>query len=293
MMGPQQGRPTHIEVGWPSETLDQVLRQYYGYSLFDFALSLAIIFRRNPPFRPYNIWRLKQGSFELLEDCRDKTDRLKRTLDQVYRRLSSHLEDIGYWRYITDGIENPLFPSLFPAEHPPARQNGEIPEEEKMQITRKIYGLNRLEEIISSEVSHYETLLRLYSIRHQGRPALVKTIISSLWSYALRFRGRLNADAIPELLNWFLAKLRNTGYGRALERSVEEAYPTSEDMSRFRRGFGNELLEDFELIFHYNSPETPIVQILRDLSIRFDRDEPRFFRIQPSEDMTSLPIEFP
>jgi hypothetical protein len=293
MMNSRQGRPPHIEVEYPTEQLDRVLREYYRYSLSDFALSLAIVFRCNPPFRLYNIWRLKRGSFEILEDYREKTDRLKRTLDRIYQRLSSHLEDVGYWRSINDGVENQYFPSLFPAEHPQAGQNGEIPEEEKMHITKRIYGLDKLEETINSEVLHYEALLRLYSSGHPGRPALVKTIISAFWSYALKFRGRLNADAIPELLNWFLARLANTSYGRDLDRSIRDGYPTSEDMSRFRQHFGRGLLEDFELIFHCSSPEIPNVQSPWDLGIRFDRDEPRFFRIQPSEETAPLPIEFP
>ncbi len=292
-MSPRQGRPPHIESRWLPERLDQVLKEYYGYSLFDFALSLAIVFRRNPPFALFNIWRWKQGSFEMLEDYRDKTGRLKETINHILQRLSSHLEEVGYWHYLTDGEENQLFPPLFPIIHPHELQNGEIPDEEKMRITRSIYGLNGLEEIISSEVSHYESLLRLYSIGRPGRPALAKTIISSLWSYALKFHGRLNADAISELLNWFLARLMNTDYGIAFEASIRDGYPTSEDMSRFRGNFEAGLLEDFAQIFRNNFLLTPNVQSPRVLGIRFDRDEPRFFRTQLSEEATQLPIEFP
>jgi len=292
-MSPQNENLTHIEESWSQEELDSYLKRSYGYSLFDFALSLAVVFRRNPPFRLFNIWRLKRGTFDTLRDFQRKAAGLERLRASIIRRLSEHLEDVGYWGAITEGVENPLFPTALQTELGQTRLNGELTTEERQRITKRLYGLGRLDEAVDSELSHYESLFTLYASTHSGRPALVKTIISSFWSYVLRKRDRVDADAIVELLNWFLARIRDTAYGRAFYRSVRSGYPGSEEISRFKRRFRSQLREDLGQIFRYNLLENPDIQEPRVLRIRFDNDEPRFYKIQASEDTVSLPIIFP
>jgi hypothetical protein len=283
----------HIGEEWTEERLNESLVHNYGYDLFDFALSLGIVLRKKPPFRLFNIWRLKRDSFEQLDLFRYKVARLERIRDSIVQRLERHLDSLGYWRSVSEGTENQLFPSNFPIRWAEVSRGRPLSGNEKRRIVRRLYNLDQMLEVLESEIEHYRRIFRLLTIRHPGRQPLPKTIIFSLWSYVLR-RGRtIHLMTMVDLVNWFLARIGDTSYGRRFSASVRTDYPGSEEISRFKRNFARGLQEDLRELFHHNYRESPLTQKPRILQVRFERSEPKFYRIEANASEDVPLIVFP
>jgi hypothetical protein len=258
-----------IDFNWNPERLNSYLIQYYGYDLFDFAYSLAIVLRKSIPIDPLNIWLIKHQQIPYVRTCRGEIRRLRGIKDRIMRIISDlddHLDQMKYWDVLRGRIDGTFIPLYFPVERSRERIN-------RNNYIKRVYRLEDILQILTEEIGHYNEFLRLFR-ETSGRPIAPKTIITSFWSLIIRNRRGIELDRIHELLGWFYVRLEGTDYKEELRD-----LPGPEEISRFMRRFRNILNKDKSKIFVHNYHQSQHVDKLKVIQIRFERDEPKFFSV--------------
>lgn len=273
-----------IEFNWIPERLNNYLIQYYGYDLFDFAYSLAIVLSKSVPINPLNIWYIKHQQVPYIKTCREEIRRLRGIKQREMRIISdldNHLDQMKHWDVLGGRIVGTFIPQYFPKERTRERIN-------RNSYTKRVYRLEDIFHVLNKEIDHYNEFLQLFRVT-SGRPISPKTIIASLWSLIIRNRRGIDLARIHELLGWFYARLEGTEYeGELID------LPGSEEISRFMRRFRNILEEDKSKIFVHNYHQSQHIDKPKVIQIRFERDEPRFLSISTTQrnEIPSLIIFF-
>lgn len=279
-----------IGENWEITRLNEFLKSQYGFDLYDFSHSLAIVLRRRPSLRFWHIWAIKKESIPYFEQMDQELRRLRRLRDRIVRDLYNHLERIQYWDWISNRIDTPVCPLFHPRTIISQDLDREDMQEKRNKITEMLYKLD--ETIIAAEIDFFERYLSIYRYP-SGRPAVPKNIISSLWSMILRDSIRIHHKNITNLLNWFCNKLETTAYGRELRDSLEDGYSSEEEISRFKRRYGRYLEEDRKELFVFDYRTASGREKIYPFHIRFAEDEPKFYTLpEPSEGRTPS-IKFP
>jgi hypothetical protein len=251
-------REQQINTELSPQELNQVLIEAYHYDLYDFSHSLAIVLRKSPPLRLWNIWLIRKANIPDLNILVAENRRLKRIKRKLTSDLKEHLSELGR-------IENPLFPDEF---LPGASDFNNYAESRKDVAVQRIY---KLDETIINEIDALDRILSIFR-RTQGSPATAKNIIGSLWSLIMRDSRRIHIEEIENLIDWFFARLEATDYSDEINGS-----PSLADISRFLgRGLRSILEQDRKEIFSYNYSSSDQLGKFYPFQICFDKQEPKF-----------------
>jgi len=250
------------------QQLNRKLIRIYGYDLFDFTYSLAIVLSKKPPPRLWNIWLIRKFKIEDIEILKKELNRLKRIRNQLIKDLKKHL--IKMHR-----INNPLLPKEY---IPEARNIESTIDEIRNEDIIRIYKIN---ETIGIEINNIKTILNIFK-RTKGPPASVKNILGSLWSLVMRDETRIHIDIIADLMGWFYLRLQPTNYADELGAS-----PSLEEILRFMGRFGSMVEQDKSEIFYYNLKLERNINKIYPFQIIFDENGPRFLPRDIDENQVS------
>ena len=210
---------------------NKFLIQKYGFDLFDFAHSLAIVLRKEPTSKFWDIQLIRKQEVSDYEIVSDGVKRLKKlALD-----LNKH-------RLAMKKIKNPLLPK------------------------EKIY---EIEESIGGEINILKASLNAFK-KSKGAPAKPKNIIPSLWSLVMRDNGITHWKNIENLFDWFHERLEDVSYrnelvgfspGKEILRFVKKFRPFLEEAKKEVfyhncKEFPNQKkINAFQIRFEIYSPE--------------------------------------
>jgi len=261
-------RVERINDNLSSQQLNRKLIRIYGYDLFDFTYSLAIVLSKKPPPRLWNIWLIRKFKIEDFAILKKELLRLKRIRNQLIKDLKRHL--IKMHR-----INNPLLPK----EYIPVVRNIEstVAEIRNEDIIR-IY---KIDEAIGSEIKNITAILNIFK-RTKGPPASAKNILGSLWSQVVRDETSIHIDIIADLMDWFYLRLQPRNYADELVAS-----PSLEEISRFMTRFGSMVKKDRTEIFYYNLKSERNINKIYPIQIIFDENGPRFLPRDTNENNSS------
>jgi len=280
--------------------VNSILVNNYGYDLFDFAYSLAIAVCKEQPIKSWRFWPLlKKEAPDIFEQYRDDIKLLKEINEGLIRKLDKHLKNVQYWGLVKGSIKEPFCSPFFPVQKIPGELNNlnvkkrrrkkhKFTINKRREIIKELYKLN---ETINAEIDYYERYLSYYRNK-KGRPVFPKTIIASLWSLIMRDKNGIHYDRIAELLIWFSEKLKNADYGKEFSKSIKKNPPGEREITRFHNKFPNVLEEDSRDIFFHNYREFKKKQKVYSFRISFEKEKPKFFPIEPTEEQSIDLITF-
>jgi len=266
---------------WDIDRVNSFLIEEYGYDLFDFAYSIAIVFSKNLPIRFWNIWSIRNPQIPYIKICKEEIKTLegiKPKFKKIIWELDDHLEQLKYWDVRKGRIAGTFFPPFFPS----TRIKGKLDRE---NIVKSNYKLKNVLKTIEKEINYYNDYLRLDSAS-SGRPSMPKTIISSLWSLIMKDSKRIHLENINSLLYWFYMKLESTSYGKNLVNLLG-----LQEISRFRSKYEDFLEKDRKEIFSHNYIESsPNIKKPKAFQIRFEKEEPKFYDITFAQEDERQPL---
>jgi len=271
--------------------VNSILIKRYGYDLFDFAYSLAIAVCKKQPIKSWRFWPLlKKETPDKFVQYSDDIELLKEINEGLIRKLDKHLKNVQYWGLVKGNIKEPFCSPFFPVQKIRGKVNNlnvkkrrgkshKFTINKRREIIKELYKLN---ETIDAEIDYYEQYLSYYRNK-KGRPVFPKTIIASLWSLIMRDENGIHYNRIAGLLIWFSEKLKNTDYGKEFSESIKINPPKEREIARFHNNFPNVLEEDSRDIFFHNYRKFIKNQKVYSFRIRFEKEEPKFFPIEPTE----------
>ena len=258
---------------WDIDRVNSFLIKEYGYDLFDFAYSIAIVFRKNLSIQFWNIWLIRNPQIPYIKICKEEIKTLediKPKFEKIIWELDDHLKKLKYWDVLKGRIAGTFFPPFFPSK----RIKGIL---DKDKIVKRNYELENVFKTIDKEIDYYNDFLRFFSAS-SGRPSMPKTIISSLWSLIMKDSKRIHLENINSLLYWFYMKLESTFYGKNLVNPL-----ALQEISRFRSKYEDLLEKDIKEIFFYDYMECPNIEKPKAFQIRFEKEEPKFFEFTSTQ----------
>lgn len=245
-----------IDYDWPAGRLNRFLRKEYGYDLFDFAYSLAIVLAETVPLGRFHIWNLKKEDIRHYRTAKTELTRLKKLRLHVVKELSQHLT-------VLKAMGGSVFPrEILPGIHIRMADSPRALED----IINHAYGI---ESSLTTEINVLSAALGYFE-RSKGAPAKSSTLISCLWSFIIKGKRGAHLYNIENLLNWFYEKLDNTCYREEISTS-----PSVEEISRFKKRHGQEVEEDVKKIFVANYKMYSRRKQPFPFAVRFDKDTPR------------------
>ena len=272
-MGRHKPRYKEITEKQNIKEVNEILTHEYGYDIYDFALSIAVILSENPLLGFWNIWMIQNKGIPYLETCKEEIKSLKaiRTkLGKIVYELDDHLKKIHYWDVIKGRNQNAYHQDFFPIEE----INGIL---NKEHLTKKIYNLADTFRIIDEELDYFNNKIPPFKKR-VGPPALPKIIIPSFWSSIMNDSKGPHWRNIKVLFQWFYNKLKTTDYSKHIKEYPEEMRA----IYNFKRRFKSELEDDIKYFFLHNYHDykkSSDVLEQKTIQIRFKKKNPEFLHI--------------
>jgi hypothetical protein len=250
-------REDRIRSGLSPEALNKILIEDYHYDLFDFALSLASVLRKSPPYRIWNTWLIRKLNIQDYSILVRELDRLVKIKCRLTNDLKNHLAMLGR-------ITNPIFPKEITLGTAGFNRYNEAG---KSFIVDSVY---KIDDTLGNEIDILKRIKNIFR-RTKGSPAASRNVIAGLWSLVMRDTRRIHIEEIGNLIDWFYQKPEGTSYQEEINPP-----PSLADISRFiSRKFRPLLEEDCKEIFVIRYPirETFIKPYPFQVHFRFDEPE--------------------
>jgi len=197
--------------------LSEILVRQYGYDLYNFAVSLAIILSDFPIFGFWNIWKIKNTEIPGISSVKKESKRLsdiRRRFLKLTESLKEHLREFPQWHEIKkESIDESLRQLILNKEFSNLQNEDEI--------TRKLYKLEDTLKIIDEEISYLQNNMWKPFRKGKGKPVEPNFIIHAFWSLVMRKKENADMKNVENLVNWFDNKLNNTTYGSVLKYEFE------------------------------------------------------------------------
>ena len=237
---------------WNINKVNEFLIEKYGYDLFDFAYSMAVILSKKPLLKFLDIQLIRKLKVSDYKNVVEGVERLKK----LAHDLSAH-------RLAMKEIENRLFPK------------------------ERIYNI---EELINEEINILQACLEMYK-KVKGRPAIFKNIIASLWSLVMKDSEGIHFKNIDELSNWFYKELEEVTYRDKLNVDSSEG-EILRFRKNFYILLEETKKDIFVYNYKTNLSKDKPVKKTYAFEIRFEKDDPQLYPLNPTSenDIASLII---
>ena len=225
--------------------INSALNHKYGYEIYNFAISLAVLLSSSPQLGFFHIYELKNEQIKGINEVKAEIKRLgyvKNRLKKIADDLSEHLEQVPDWHIIHKNGNTSYYEAF--------QLNSFKEQSNKDEITKEIYSLEKAMEIIEEEHDYLKNNIWEPFKRKPGNPATPSVIIFALWSFIIRRNNKIIWDDLRELVGWFYKKLKKTEYRKVIS---ESNYPLQIPFYRFKKKHQRKFESDLEHFFGSSS----------------------------------------
>jgi hypothetical protein len=206
--------------------LDEILISQYGYNLYNYCASLAIILIDSPFFGFGKIWELKNAQIAGLKQVRTEIERLtniKSNIRNIGKRLRVHLTKLPDWHQTKRGSLDESQRDIILNQDYSSLPN-------KDEVALDVYKLAETLNIIDEEINFLQNSMWQPFKKGVGRSANPFVLLHAFWSLVIIKHKNSDMYNVGRLIEWFAEKLKGTDYAVKLIGKSE-----SSSIYRFRK----------------------------------------------------------
>ena len=246
--------------------LNEILTSQYGYGLYNYCASLAIILVDFPFFGFGKIWELKNAQITGFKQVRTEIERLtdiKSKIQNIGKRLRLHLTKLPNWHQIRrDSLDESLRDIFLTQDF------SKLPN--KDEVALDVYKLGDTLNIIDEEINFLQNNMWQPFKKKVGRSANPFVLLHAFWSLVIIKHKNSDMYNVGRLIEWFANKLRDTDYAAKLSGKSE-----SSSIYRFRKGNIKYLEESKKYFFPDNKTNnSKAASLPKNFRIEFAKSAP-------------------
>lgn len=246
--------------------LDEILISQYGYTLYNYCASLAIILIDFPFLGFGKIWELKNAQMTGIEQVRTEIERLKEIKSKIQRiknNLSLHLTYLSKWHQIKRDSLDEALREIFLTQNFSELSN-------KDEVTSELYKLGDTVNIIDEEINFLQNSMWQPFKKGVGRSANPFVLLHAFWSLVIVKHKNSDMYNVGRLIEWFAHKLKDTDYAVKLTGKSE-----SSSIYRFRKENIEYLKESKKYFFPDNTiNNSEVASLPKNFRIEFAKTAP-------------------